>query len=259
SDRRRARRKWTFVPPDRRHRHHERRRRARTRVGHAARCRARARGAIRAHRRHAGGVLHRSWRTAGGALDRAIRARFRVEVQWCELSAAPDGRTRPRAVPRSDEGPTLRTDRLRNQGHRGVSTRRVRVCSAQTVGNMMETWKIGSVRVTRVIDILMIIDPKILLPDATPDNLAPMAQWLKPHFVNEDWTMPLSIHAFLVESEGAKIVVDTCIGNDKQRGVSEWSQRNGTFLKDLAGRGAQRESVDFVLCTHLHVDHVGFN
>jgi glyoxylase-like metal-dependent hydrolase (beta-lactamase superfamily II) len=124
---------------------------------------------------------------------------------------------------------------------------------------MMETWKIGSARVTRVIDILMDFDPKILLPDATPENLAPMAGWLKPHFVNDDWTLPLSIHAFLVESDGAKIVVDTCIGNDKQRGVPEWSQRNGTFLDDLAARGAPRQAVDVVLCTHLHVDHVGFN
>ena len=123
----------------------------------------------------------------------------------------------------------------------------------------METWKIGAVKVTRVLDILMDIDPKILLPDATPENLAPMAKWLKPHFVNDDWSMPLSIHAFIVESDGARIVVDTCIGNDKQRGVPQWSMRKSTFLDDLARRGAPRESIDFVLCTHLHVDHVGFN
>jgi glyoxylase-like metal-dependent hydrolase (beta-lactamase superfamily II) len=82
---------------------------------------------------------------------------------------------------------------------------------------------------------------------------------LKPHFVNDDWSMPLSIHAFVVESNGARIVVDTCIGNDKPRGVPQWSMRKSTFLDDLAQRGAPRESIDFVLCTHLHVDHVGFN
>ena len=46
--------------------------------------------------------------------------------------------------------------------------------------------EVGAVKVTRVVDILMDIDPKILLPDATPENLAPMATWLKPHFINND-------------------------------------------------------------------------
>jgi glyoxylase-like metal-dependent hydrolase (beta-lactamase superfamily II) len=123
----------------------------------------------------------------------------------------------------------------------------------------MESWKIGSVRVTRVVDVVMDVDPKVFLPDATPENLAPLTGWLKPHFVRDDWTIPMSIHAFLVESNGAKIVVDTCIGNDKQRPIPEWSGRKGPFLEDLAARGAPREAVDFVLCTHLHVDHVGFN
>lgn len=123
----------------------------------------------------------------------------------------------------------------------------------------MEAWKIGSVRITRVVDLLMHIDLKWLLPDATHVNLKPMYGWLKPHFLNDDDTMPLSFHAFLVESDGAKIVVDTCIGNDKERAIPDWQQRNGTFLNDLAARGAPRESIDFVLCTHLHVDHVGWN
>jgi glyoxylase-like metal-dependent hydrolase (beta-lactamase superfamily II) len=56
-------------------------------------------------------------------------------------------------------------------------------------------------------------------------------------------------------------VVDTCIGNDKNLPmVKNWHKRTGgTFLRDLADVGFPADSVDTVLCTHLHVDHVGWN
>tara|TARA_R110002072_G_scaffold171703_5_gene325448 strand:- start:34418 stop:35266 length:849 start_codon:yes stop_codon:yes gene_type:complete len=123
----------------------------------------------------------------------------------------------------------------------------------------METWKIGNVTITRVVDVLQDINLTMLIPEATPDNLEPMSGWLKPHFINEDGTIPLSIHTFLVESEGVKILVDTCIGNNKPRPLPDWNLRQGQFLEQLEEAGAKRESVDVVLCTHLHVDHVGWN
>jgi glyoxylase-like metal-dependent hydrolase (beta-lactamase superfamily II) len=98
-----------------------------------------------------------------------------------------------------------------------------------------------------------------LLPDATPANLAPMHAWLKPHFLRDDDQVPLSIHTFLIESDGARILVDTCIGNDKPRDHPEWNKRQSDFLSQLAARGAPADAVDLVMCTHLHVDHVGWN
>ena len=57
-----------------------------------------------------------------------------------------------------------------------------------------------------------------------------------------------------------RIVVDTCLGNDKQgRRIPTWNNLQGPFLADLAAAGYPRESIDTVLCTHLHVDHVGWN
>ena len=123
----------------------------------------------------------------------------------------------------------------------------------------MEVWKIGKVKITRVLDLQQNIDLRHLIPEATPDNMSPMETWLKPHFINDDGTIPLSIHAFLLESEGIKILVDTCIGNDKSRPMPDWHMRQGHFLERLTGAGVEREAVDFVLCTHLHVDHVGWN
>ena len=58
---------------------------------------------------------------------------------------------------------------------------------------------------------------------------------------------------------GRRIVVDTCIGNDKTRSNPFWNQLHGPFLEDLARAGFARETIDLVVCTHLHVDHVGWN
>jgi glyoxylase-like metal-dependent hydrolase (beta-lactamase superfamily II) len=70
----------------------------------------------------------------------------------------------------------------------------------------------------------------------------------------------MSIHALVVETPTRRIVVDTCLGNDKQdRRIPTWNNLQGPFLADLAAAGYPRCSIDTVLCTHLHVDHVGWN
>jgi glyoxylase-like metal-dependent hydrolase (beta-lactamase superfamily II) len=96
------------------------------------------------------------------------------------------------------------------------------------------------------------------LSGATPETLR-RHSWLYPHFVNEQDEMLLSIHALLVETPTLRLVVDTCIGNDKPRNVMGGRPLATPFLKDLADLGWSRDSVDVVICTHLHVDHVGWN
>ena len=77
--------------------------------------------------------------------------------------------------------------------------------------------------------------------------------------MTEDGRLIASIHAFVIESQGKTIVVDTCVGNDKQRDIKAWNMRKGRFLEDLADAGFPRERIITVVCTHLHVDHVGWN
>jgi glyoxylase-like metal-dependent hydrolase (beta-lactamase superfamily II) len=119
-------------------------------------------------------------------------------------------------------------------------------------------WQIGEVRISRVVESEGPTPPSFLFADATPEKLLQHA-WLKPHFLNDEGKLISSIHAFVVESGGRVIVVDTCVGNDKPREVKNWHMRKGRFLEDMAEAGFPRARIDTVLCTHLHVDHVGWN
>ena len=119
-------------------------------------------------------------------------------------------------------------------------------------------WQIGDVRISRVVEIEGSSPGTFFFKEAMPEKLLQHA-WLKPHFMTDDGRLIASIHAFVVESQGRVIVVDTCVGNDKPRDVKAWNMRKGKFLEDMAEAGFPRERVDTVLCTHLHVDHVGWN
>ena len=55
------------------------------------------------------------------------------------------------------------------------------------------------------------------------------------------------------------MIVDTCIGNDKERNIPSWSNLQLPFLEDLQIAGSDRMEIDMLICTHLHVDHVGWN
>ena len=123
----------------------------------------------------------------------------------------------------------------------------------------MKRWQVGRVRVTQVIELgPMPTSPKFFFKDPPPDLVARHG-WLKPHFANDDGKLLASIHCFVVESAGRRIVVDTCVGNDKKRSSPAWNALNGPFLQHLTDAGFAPESIDTVLCTHLHVDHVGWN
>ncbi len=123
----------------------------------------------------------------------------------------------------------------------------------------MNRWKIGEVSITRVIESEAPWDGTLLLPEATAANVRKERDWLHPTFTDDAGLLRMSIHAFVIESRGKRIVVDTCIGNDKERPIPEWNRKQWPFLANLEQAGYPRESVDLVLCTHLHVDHVGWN
>jgi glyoxylase-like metal-dependent hydrolase (beta-lactamase superfamily II) len=120
-------------------------------------------------------------------------------------------------------------------------------------------WRIGEVTVTKIVELEATGGSRFILPQATREAVLPIA-WLRPHFADAEGRLKMSIHALVVETPTRRVIVDTCLGNDKQqRAIPGWNGLSGPFLADLAAAGYARETIDTVLCTHLHVDHVGWN
>ena len=130
----------------------------------------------------------------------------------------------------------------------------------------MASWRIGDVAIDRVVEMEgPSFAPDELLPDAVPEAMAALLSgdggWLRDGWIEaESGLLVMSSHSFVLRTGRHTILVDTCVGNDKERpGHPRWHRRDGTWLADLARAGVPPETVDFVLCTHLHVDHVGWN
>ena len=122
----------------------------------------------------------------------------------------------------------------------------------------MNQWQIGDVKVTRIVEMEVLGGTKFILPQATEEEVLKM-DWMIPHFATSEGKLIMSIHALVVETPNRKMIVDTCIGNDKQRNIPAWTNLQTSFLDDLANAGYDRTDIDTVMCTHLHVDHVGWN
>ena len=118
-------------------------------------------------------------------------------------------------------------------------------------------WNIGDATITRIVELESKSIGTHILPQATPAQLLRIP-WLKP-FLDESGRPVLSFHSLIVEVEDQVVVVDTCIGNGKSRNYPKWNQMQTSYLDDFAEAGFNREQVDVVLCTHMHVDHVGWS
>jgi glyoxylase-like metal-dependent hydrolase (beta-lactamase superfamily II) len=122
--------------------------------------------------------------------------------------------------------------------------------------NQLLRWQVGAVRITRVQE-LEAPGMRFIVPQATLDNLAGIP-WLAPFLAANGDAMG-SVHTLVLEVADQRIVVDTCVGNDKERRIPSWHKRQGPFLTRLTEAGYPPESIDTVICTHLHTDHVGWN
>ena len=102
---------------------------------------------------------------------------------------------------------------------------------------------------------------KIFL-EATPENLAPYLDWLVPRaFCPHTGKLVMPIQSFLVRTPRHLILVDSCVGNNKSNDwYKPWHQQTGTvYMSRMAVLGVLPEEIDFVMCSHLHVDHCGWN
>jgi glyoxylase-like metal-dependent hydrolase (beta-lactamase superfamily II) len=120
-------------------------------------------------------------------------------------------------------------------------------------------WRVGDVEIFSIPEVIALNDDiNVLLENATPDLLLKYP-WLQPHYATPAGRMIINFQGFVVKAGGRNIVVDTCIGADREREYDVFCHLKSDFLEDLKSIGVKPDNVDIVLCTHLHFDHVGWN
>ena len=126
----------------------------------------------------------------------------------------------------------------------------------------MQPQNIGNFSIQRVVESEGPTFPlNFLIPNAEAEALAEHRHWLEPRFIEPGSDMLImSFHSYIVRTERHTIVVDACVGNDKERpDFPDMHRLQGSFLADLAAVGVHPGDVDFLMCTHMHPDHVGWN
>jgi glyoxylase-like metal-dependent hydrolase (beta-lactamase superfamily II) len=121
--------------------------------------------------------------------------------------------------------------------------------------------QLGDTLVTRVEDYQgPAFHPEEMFTNYTPGQWESQRDWLVPGFYDPATNqVRTSIHSWLVKTPHHTVLIDACIGNHKERRIPRFHQRNEPWIERLAAAGARPEEVDFVMCTHLHADHVGWN
>ena len=124
------------------------------------------------------------------------------------------------------------------------------------------SWQLGDITIDRVLEHeTPTFPPAALLPAVTPEMVDKHRHWLEPHMLDpRTGHLVMSWHTFVIRTPRTTILVDTCGGNDKPRPQkARYHLKNYPYLEGLAAVGVRPEQVDLVMCTHLHVDHVGWN
>src|SRR6201996_3093221 len=100
-----------------------------------------------------------------------------------------------------------------------------------------------------------------MFPALTPELLAENRSWLqKARALSAEDALLVCFQSYVVKTPHHTILVDSCIGNDKPRPMPAWNMKTDeAYMRALATAGVSVDDIDFVMCTHLHVDHVGWN
>lgn len=125
----------------------------------------------------------------------------------------------------------------------------------------METVRIGQFQVDRVVEYQGPFAPlEFIVPEVDMARVEAHSDWIRPRYLSDEGKLVMSFHSYVLQTPHHRILIDSCVGNDKQRPARPtWHQQQGPYLQSLATLGLKPEDIDFVCCTHLHADHVGWN
>ncbi len=129
----------------------------------------------------------------------------------------------------------------------------------QTAPLFLPPIAVGELSIVRVVDCVEHFSPRAILRGVGYEHLEPHLDWLRPRFLDDEHRLLMPIQSFAFRTRHHTVLVDTCVGNDKRSGFKQWNGRSSPFLDTLRAAGFPPESIDFVFCTHLHVDHAGWN
>ncbi len=128
---------------------------------------------------------------------------------------------------------------------------------------MQTTFTVGDITVQRIVEMqIPFADPFEFIPGLTPELLAENRAWLEPTALDPvTGLLVLCFQSYIVRTPRHTVLVDSCVGNDKDRPARPpWHMKtDDTYMRALAAAGISVNDIDYVMCTHLHVDHVGWN
>jgi len=122
--------------------------------------------------------------------------------------------------------------------------------------------EIGNVTIHRIVEQEgPFFEAMQFFPTITRELLDENRNWLQPRFIDAGDRLMLCIQSYIVKTPHHTIMIDSCVGNHKPRPTrSFWNMMNSDrYEKNLAASGFSVSDIDFVMCTHLHTDHVGWN
>ncbi|GAN61640.1 MBL fold metallo-hydrolase [Acetobacter cibinongensis] len=127
--------------------------------------------------------------------------------------------------------------------------------------NDLQWYTVGDARILKIQDLtLAALTPELLLPDWDDATALQAYPDLSETLDASETKVLLSVHSWLIKDRGRNILVDTGAGNSKARPAALYFDHLQTvWLENLMRAGVRPEDIDFVLLTHLHVDHVGWN
>ena len=126
------------------------------------------------------------------------------------------------------------------------------------------TFEIGDITIHRVVEQEgPLFNPREFFPTLTPELLAENRDWMTDggYLDRQNGQVVLCIQSYLVRTRHHNIPIDSCVGNHKPRPTRPfWHMLNtDRFERGLVDTGVALDQIDYVMCTHLHVDHVGWN
>ncbi len=122
--------------------------------------------------------------------------------------------------------------------------------------------RIGDIEVWRILDCISPMKgPDEFFPGSGAEGVAEVRRLAPRQICPDTGGILIPIQGFLIVDGPLVVLVDTCVGNDKNSGYHDfWDNRqDDRFMASLTAAGVTPSDVTHVLCTHLHIDHVGWN